>query len=161
MTLYELTGQLLELLEMAEDKDTTPEALADTMEAIQMEMEEKADGYAKIIQTLQADASGLKEEIDRMDKRKKAIESNISRLKRSLQEAMAATGKTKFKTQLFSFSIQKNAPSLDVVDEGLVPEEYRIKQPDKIDKRGILAYIKEHGPTEWATIKQTESLRIH
>ena len=73
---------------------------------------------------------------------------------------MMATGKTKFKTKFFSFGIQKNRPSVVVVDEQSVPEAFRIQQPDKIDKKGIEEYLKNAGDQFWAFMQQTESLRI-
>ena len=64
MTLYELTGQYLELLDMAEDAD--PEVFADTLEGIDGEIEDKADNYAKVIRTLEGDVQSVKSEIDRL-----------------------------------------------------------------------------------------------
>lgn len=161
MTLYELTGQFLELLEMAEDEDISSDALKDTMEAVGIEFEEKAENYAKVIKQLQMEADGYKAEADRLMEKKKIVEANIERIKKNLERSMIATGKKKFKTGLFSFGIQKNAPSIDLLDEEHVPEEYRIPQPDKIDKKAILDFLKEtNEPVEWATMKQTESLRI-
>lgn len=161
MTLYELTGQFLELLEMAEDEEISSDALNDTMEAVEIEFEEKAENYAKVIKQLQMEADGYKAEADRLTEKKKIVEANIERIKKNLERSIIATGKKKFKTGLFSFGIQKNAPSIDFLDEEHVPAEYRIPQPDKIDKKAILDFLKEtNEPVEWATMKQTESLRI-
>jgi len=160
MTLYELTGQFLSLMEMAEDGDVSPDVMADTIESLEMEIEEKADGYAKIIKALEAEAKGLKGEIGRLKEKEEVVNAKVDRLKRSLESAMLATGKKKFKTLLFSFSIQKNNPSVYLMDEKKVPKKYRIPVPDKVDKKAILAYLEERGDTEWAFIKQSESLRI-
>ena len=46
-TLYELTGQFKELLEMIEAEEMDLDTLRDTLEAIEGEIEYKADGYAK------------------------------------------------------------------------------------------------------------------
>ena len=106
MTLYELTQEWQELLDMMEDPEVNPQAVTDTLEAIGGEIEEKADGYAKVIASLKADAEALKKEEDRLSARRKAITANIDRMKTSLEDAMRLTGKTKFKTELFSFGIQ-------------------------------------------------------
>lgn len=161
MTLYELTGQFLELLEMAEDEELSADALNDTMEAVGLEFEEKAENYAKVIKQLQLEADGYKAEAERLTEKKKVVEANIDRIKKNLEKAMLATGKTKFKTALFSFGIQKNSPSIDLLDEENVPADFRTPQPDKIDKKAILDFLKETNEhVEWATMKQTESLRI-
>lgn len=160
MTLYELTGEYLSLLEMAEDENIDQETLRDTMEAIDGELEDKADGYAKVISQLTGDAESIKKQIERLTAMKDRIEGNITAMKKSLETAMIATGKKKFRTELFSFNVQKNAPSLDLLNENMVPDMFRIPQPDKIDRIAALNFIKDHGPTAWGKLKQTESLRI-
>ena len=159
MKLYEITGEILELLTMAEDSELDQKMIQDTMEGLDFEFEEKAEAYAKVVKTLEMDIAGLDEEIQRMTKRKATIKNNIDRLKRSLEGAMIATGKRKFKTPLFGFGIQKNPPSLNVLDESKIPEEFWIEQQPKLDKKAALAYVKEN-KVDWAELSQTESLRI-
>ena len=159
MKLYEITGEILELLTMAEDLELDQKMIQDTMEGLDFEFEEKAEAYAKVVKTLEMDIAGLDEEIQRMTKRKATIKNNIDRLKRSLEGAMIATGKRKFKTPLFGFGIQKNPPSLNILDESKVPAEFWIEQQPKLDKKAALAYIKEN-EADWAELSQTESLRI-
>jgi len=48
-TLYEITGNFIRLLEMAEEEEISEEALADTLESLEYDLAEKADQYAKII----------------------------------------------------------------------------------------------------------------
>ena len=114
-TLYKLTDDYLTLLEMAEDPDIDEQALRDTMEGIEGALEIKAEGYAKIIRMLEGDAAACDAESKRLRNKKQAIERNIDRMKKALQFAMQTTGKTKFKTALFSFGIQKNPASV-VID---------------------------------------------
>lgn len=75
---------------------------------------------------------------------------------------MIATGKVKFKTDLFSFNIQKNPPSVELDEEHLelIPIEYLIPQDPKPDKKRMLAELKEGKELGFARLKQTESLRI-
>lgn len=159
MKLYEITGEILELLTMAEELELDQKMIRDTMEGLDFEFEEKAEAYAKVVKTLEMDIAGLDEEIQRMTKRKATIKNNIDRLKRSLEGAMIATGKRKFKTPLFGFGIQKNPPSLNVLDESKIPAEFWIEQQPKLDKKAALAYVKEN-EVDWAELSQTESLRI-
>ena len=159
MKLYEITGGILELLTMAEDLELDQKMIRDTMEGLDFEFEEKAEAYAKIIKTLEMDITGLDTEIQRMTKKKATIKNNIDRLKRSLEGAMIATGKRKFKTALFGFGIQKNPPSLNVLDESKIPDEFWIEQQPKLDKKAVLAFVKEN-KVDWAELSQTESLRI-
>lgn len=159
-SLYELTDDYLALLEMAEDPDMDEQALMDTMEGIEGEIEIKAEGYAKIIRMLEGDAAACDAESKRLRNKKQAIERNIDRMKKALQYSMVQTGKTKFKTALFSFGIQKNPASVVIDHAGKVPASYWIPQPPELDKKAIKAYIKENGDVDWAHLEQTESLRI-
>lgn len=159
MKLYEITGEILELLTMAEDLELDQKIIQDTMEGLDFEFEEKAEAYAKVVKTLEMDIAGLDEEIQRMTKRKATIKNNIDRLKRSLEGAMIATGKRKFKTPLFGFCIQKNPPSLNILDETKIPAEFWIEQQPKLDKKAAPAYVKEN-KVDWAELSQTEPLRI-
>lgn len=159
-TLYQLTGEYQELLSMALDPDIDPEALSDTMEGIEGEIEDKADGYAKVMRNLEADVSAIKAESTRLAERKKRIEASIDRMKKALENSMRLTGKTKFKTSFFSFGIQKNPPSLKIDNPDRVPEEFLIPQEPKIDTTAIKKELKEGTIYDWCHLEQGESLRI-
>jgi len=156
-TLYELTGQYRELLELAESEELDKQLIADTLEGLDGEIEIKADGYAKVIRELEGKTAVLKDEIDRLSKRKSVIENNIKNLKQALETAMRATGKTKFKTELFSFNIQKNPARLVITGE--VPEEFLIPQEPKVDNKAIKELLKQQ-ELPFAYLEQSESLRI-
>lgn len=160
MTIYELTQEYLQLLALAEDELTDPQTLDDTMEAIQGEIEDKADAYAKIMLQLSAQSDGLDKEIKRLTEKKRAIDNNAKHLKNRLQQAMEVTGKKKFKTALFSFGIQKNPASLIIDDAEKIPEEFLIAQAPKVDNAGIKAALKAGQEFDWCHLSQSESLRI-
>lgn len=161
-TLYELKEEYKDLLTMAREMDLTQQDIKDTQEGLDYEIEIKADGYAKIIRTIAGDREVIKNEIKRLTDMDKTLANNEKALKKNLEEAMIETGKRKFKTTLFSFGIQKNPATVKIEDESRVPEEFKIKQPDKIDKRGLIKALKEGRLEEDENIAltQTESLRI-
>jgi hypothetical protein len=159
--LYDLTADFLKLKELAQDPDVDPEVLADTMEGLDYEIEVKADNYAKIIRELTADSEAYKAEIDRFTARKKTVDNNIARLKKSLEAAMIATNKRKFKTELFSFNIQKNQASVVIDDESKIPAEYLIEQDPKIDKTKLKEDLNNGVDLQGvAHLEQSESIRI-
>lgn len=159
-TLYEIKGQFKELMEMADECNLTQDDIKDTLEGLDYELEEKADAYARVIRTLECDVDSVDAEIKRLTDKKKRIQNNIRSMKQSLESTMIELGKKKIKTPLFGFNIQKNPPSVNILDESKVPDNFRIKQPDKIDRKSIIAELKESGNTDWAELVQTESLRI-
>ena len=158
-TLYELTGQYRELLEMAESDELDRQLLTDTLEGLEGEIEIKADGYAKVIRELEGRVELIKSERERLAKMQTTIENNIKSIKETLQNAMYITGKTKFKTSLFSFSIQKNPPKLVIDNPDAIPTEFLIPQDPEVDTKKIKKLLKE---TElpFAHLEQSESLRI-
>lgn len=165
-SLYKLTGEYLELLQMLEDEEIDEEIIIDTLEGLDGEIEIKADNYAKLIRNLESTNEAIKKEVDRLTFRKTTFENRIKNLKEHLYNSMKLTGKTKFTTELFSFNIQKNGGKrvLTVdVDLELIPKEYKIPQPDKLDGDKVRDLIKELGDDkcEFAHLEpQGESLRI-
>lgn len=159
MKLYELTEEYNQVLQMAEDGDVSEDVIKDTLESISASIEDKADNYAKIINTLTVQATAIKEEEARLSARRKTLENNAAFLKKNLEQAMILTDNKKFKTTLFSFNIQKNPASLVIDDESSIPAEFKIPQPDKIDNAAIKEALKKGGLT-FAHLTQTESLRI-
>lgn len=158
-TLYELKSEYLQLRDMAGDPDISPEALRDTMDAINGELEDKADGYARVIRELEAEEAGLDAEIKRLQARKSAVSGNKRRIKDALESAMRETGKLKFKTALFSFGIQRNPPSVAILSEN-IPLDYLVVPEPQPDKKRILAELKAGATFDWAELRQTEALRI-
>ena len=124
MNIYELTGNYEHLLNMLYDKDVDEQAILDTLESIEGDIEDKADGYAKIIKELEAQSKARKEEAKRLTESAQTIDNRIKMLKSNLFNCMKITGKTKFTTNLFSFNIVKNGGKLPLTIDGEVPKEY-------------------------------------
>lgn len=161
-TLYELTNEWMMLMEMAEDPDIEEDVFMDTLEGIEGEIEMKADGYAKVIRQLEHDAEACGVEAKRFTEKKKFLENKIDRMKKSLQGAMETTGKTKFKTELFSFNVQNNPASVIVeADIKDIPERYLKPVDPKIDKELMKKDLKAGANLDGvAHLVQTRGLRI-
>lgn len=124
MNIYELTGNYEHLLNMLYDEDVDEKALLDTLESIEGDIEDKADGYAKIIKELETQSNARKEEAKRLTQSAKIFENRVNALKQNLFNTMKSTGKTKFATDLFIFNIAKNGGKQALTIDGDVPEEY-------------------------------------
>lgn len=161
--LYEITQDYLQILSMMEDPELDPQTLADTMEAVEGELEVKAENYAKVIRNLEGDIAAIKVELDRLSAKKKTLENNIKTMKSALQMAMEVTGKTKFKTELFSFGIRKNAPSV-IMDEPYIeniPERFLKYSEPTINRSAIKEAIQNGEDLEGlAHLEQSESIFI-
>lgn len=156
--LYELTNNYESVLNMLYDEDIDEQMVLDTLESIEGEIEDKADGYAKIIKELLGDAEKIKAEKLRLEARQKTFENRARLLKDNLQKTMTQLGKTKFKTELFSFGIQKNGGKQAITIDGDVPEEY---QKLETDTEKIRSALEEGKELPFAHLEpRGESLRI-
>lgn len=122
--LYQLTNNYETVLNMLYDEDADEQMILDTLEAIEGEIEDKADGYAKIIKELEAKRNARKAEAKRLTDSASVFDNRIKSLKQNLFNTMKQTGKTKFATDLFSFNIVKNGGKQSLTIDGEVPKEY-------------------------------------
>lgn len=159
-SLFELTGKYLEVKNLAE-QGVDEQIIMDTLESIDDEIETKADGYAVVIKHLKGNVQTIDEEIKRLQQLKSTHKNTEERMKENLLDSMKYTGKTKFKTGLNSFSIRKNPPSLQVIDEGMIPDEYFITSKS-LDKKTLMQYMKDNDINDYegARLQQGESLSI-
>ena len=110
--IYELTRNYDEVLNMLYQDDVDEQMVLDTLESIEGDIEDKADNYAKIMKELETKAKARKEEAQRLSE------------SANLFNAMKETGKTKFATNLFSFSIARNGGKQALTIDSEVPAEY-------------------------------------
>lgn len=157
-SMYEITEQFRALANMDGTDEEIAQAIKDTWESVELAFEEKAENYAKIIKADIAYVKNINDEIARLQALKKPVESKTERMITTLTTAMQAAGRVKFTTPLFSFNIQKNAPSVIVDDESTIPDEYKTYET-KINKTAIKEVLK-NGTVPGAHLEQSESLRI-
>lgn len=146
-TLYKLTEEYTELLDALDGAETNEE-IAGIWEQIygkEEDIVEKADAYARILRNKQAEAEMYKAEAERLTKRRKAAENCVERLKAWLLDNMQRMEITDIETGIGKWHVQLNPASCEVLDVDMVPAEYHIPQPDKIDSRGILQQYRKTG----------------
>lgn len=124
MTLYELKGAALDLLEQLEsgESEFSEQCLRDTLESIEGEFADKVESYIVIIKELENDAERCKAEKKRLDERIKSAERNILRLKNTITAAAVDLDMKNVKTEHFTINRFNNA-KLDIC--GSVPDEYK------------------------------------
>ena len=151
MTLYDIDAQIAALEDAAED-DMLIDAetgelisVSQALDALRMEREAKLENVACWVKNLSAEADAIREEENRLIKRRKAAETKAANLKAWLLAAMTREDGTtdKLKTGRVSISVKRNPPST-VVDDALLPSTYKVAkityQPNKeLIKRELLA----------------------
>ena len=159
MTLYDLTEEYKQLLDMIEDPEVDEETWLDTMEAIEGELHDKADSYVFVMKEIEGKIEMRKKEEKRIAEMRRREEASLERIKGRLQASMEYAGEKKFETDHFKFWIQKNPPSVVVDDEARVPFEYWTTPEPVVDKKALKDFLKEN-TCDFAHLEPTESLRI-
>ena len=154
-TLYELTGQFLEIYNMEIDDETK----LDTLEAIDWttDYENKVEGYVKVIKSLEADIEAPKNEKKRLDGLNKSDQTKIDNLKAALAVSMTETGQTRVDTTLFKVGFRKSKAV--VVDEDKLPKKYQIVSY-KPDKKTIKELLNSGATIRGAHIEERSNLSI-
>ena len=86
-SIYTLNKDYAELSTMLEAAETPEEieAIQNTLEMLDLSIEEKIENTAKYMVNAEADIQGIKAEIDRLNKIKKSKESTIETLKNNIE----------------------------------------------------------------------------
>jgi len=147
MKLYELTDQWQALLDAISDADLTedgevdPEIVA-SLDAVGGEFTEKVDNICALVRTLDATLAGVKSEQKRLAAYNKALDSHMEWLKGYLLVNMTATGQLKVEGPRFRATVSSCPPSVNVIDEDLLPEAFLVAQAPKVDKKALLVALK-------------------
>lgn len=165
MNLFELTSEYVQLLELAEDPDVDPEVLSDTMEGLTGEIEDKADNYAYVINTIKGDIDVIDAEIKRLQARMKTLSNSVESIKNHLYTSMVAMDMRKIKTAKHSFTIAKNGGKIPIVyaadvDPNTLPAEF-VKIEKSVDTDAVRMFLEVGMELPFARLgERGESLRI-
>lgn len=118
MNLYEITSAMNILNEM---DDIDPQTLADTIEGLQMELDEKLMNIGRWVRNLEAESTGIKVEEERLSKKRKAIENKVVSLKEYVRQAMLAVDKKKSSDGVITWAIQQNPPKVEIDPDAELP----------------------------------------
>lgn len=158
-TLYELTEHAKHLYDQMSDLGLPLETIRDTIDG-ELPIAEKIKSYVFVIKELEANADAAKAEADRIAERARKFKARSQMLKERLQEAMEAAAITKQEYPEFTVRLQKNPPSLNVIDETFIPKSFYIEQAPKLDSRGLLSHIKDGNEIKGVEVIQKTGLRI-
>ena len=143
MKLYELT----EAYRQAQNVDEMDEEQArEALDAIEDAIDDKIHGCAKIVCELEAQAAAVKDEADRLARRRQTLINRADWLKTYVQNNMRAQHKDKIAGDLFTVSIRKGPPKCDIESPDEIPDEYKVLEENiKIDRRKILEHYRATG----------------
>ena len=162
-SIYDITGEFALLWDLMEEGDLEDDALLGAFDCTREELAIKLEGYCKVIKNIESEKDGIAAEIERLTKKKKAIENNVKRLKSAMLVALKVSGEKKVKCGTFSVSYQANPPSVALDESYLenIPERYLIPQEPTVNKKLILEDLKNGVDLEGvAHLENNDGLRI-
>ena len=168
-TLYALTTELVDathaLKEMAEAGEIDAQALADTLEAVQLPVQHKALQVAAYSRHLEAQMVTLMQEEDRLANYRRYLQRQADALRQYLHDQMVRAGITKIEAVAgappFRLAIRKNPPRVVVDNEGALPWEFKREVvKTEVDKALIRDALKQGLSVPGAHLEQSERVEI-
>ena len=151
-TLYEIKKEILDCIDLETGEIISPEKL----EALQMDKHEKLRNIAFVALNAAADAKAYEEQEKKFAARKRSAKATVEWARETLARELAGQ---KMKEPEFSISYRKSE-AVEVADEAAVPDEFRIPQPDKIDKTALKAALKNGAVIAGAQIVERQNIQI-
>ena len=112
-----------------ESESTSVEQIADTLEALEGDINEKAVNVAAFTRNLDASAQAIREAGKAMLARADRIEKRAESIRAYLLFQCQAAGIQKIESPMFTLAVRKNPPAVDVFEESQVPPEYFVQPP--------------------------------
>ena len=161
ISLYDLGEAWANVIDLELEEEQTAQLLGQIEEAV----EQKVENIGLARRSIDGEVNILKDEINRLTERKRSLEKKSDWLKEYAYQAMKQFGIEKVKGTFLTVWIQNNPMSVEVVDEKKVPKVFRVKQPDKIDKKALLDELKSKTEAElkrikYAKVMQGEGIRF-
>lgn len=164
--LYKLAEQHRDLERLGTDEDldeTTLQAIHDTLEGLEGDIEVKTQSVAAYALNLEAYASAAKEASKQLAERAKRIERRATTLREYMLAHLQASGITKIEGPEFTVAIRKNPASVEVAPQADLGDEWLVfptAPPPTPDKRKIADALKGGAVIPGCSLKQTTRIDI-
>ncbi len=147
-TLYEITRELVLLENYEEPQELNGEdkleLFRQALDNLNMKFLDKVTNIIKFIKNLESYRDAVASEAKRLSDRKRSFDNRIDWLKNYTKSCMEATQSEKIKYSLFTISVGKSQPSVEIVDIEKVDAQF-IKIKKEVDKTKIIEQVKATG----------------
>ena len=133
--------------------------LAEYMQTNSAEIVTKRDRLGEFLVRLDSEAVAIRSEEKRLAVRRAGYEKIAECMRSSIHTQMLDSGVKKAEGKLFSFSVRKNPPRVEIMDEAAVPPEFVTYEPH-IDKRAIKDRLEEGETIPGAKLVPSTRLEI-
>ena len=156
VSLYDIAEGINRVEEFIEDE----KALAEYLDSLSMQFEDKVSNILRYRRTLELTADAVSNEIERLTTLKKYYERKGANLKNYVSYAMIKTGKDNMELEIAKLSFRKSETT-DILDENLIPAEFKKEKISVvIDKKEIKDALKAGKEVPGAIITEHRNLQI-
>lgn len=126
-TLFDLTGEYLQALDVLTDPEIDEQVVSDTLEGLLGAIEVKSEGYIAVLNRLDMELTACKKHEQEWKVRKQIRENAIKRLKKALTDTMVAIDKTEIAAGDVKIKLVNNGGLLPlIVDEDAeIPDRFK------------------------------------
>ena len=161
--LYELAAEYREAAHRLADTDLDEQTIADTLDGMAGEIEQKAVAVAMVIRNIKAEEDAIQQAVTGMVERQKAKAKTVERLKDYLKNNLEACGLKKVESPYFVVSVRANPASVVIDDESAIPTMFLVCPPapaPRPDKTAIKEAIKAGANVPGAHVSSSTRLDI-
>ena len=138
MHLYEYTAQHQKALVELNDLDLPDDVVADTLNALVGEIEEKTKSVVAYMRNLNADVVAMKNAEQEIKQRRNRIERRIAWMDNYVLTNMQANNITEISCPYFLIKPRKNPPAVNITNADEIPKKYLTEVVSfKVDKKQI------------------------
>lgn len=155
--LYEISQEFNEVAKLA-DSEEMKEAVADTLEAIEAEFNDKAQALTSVMLNMDGDIKAIDNEIERLKARKSSIENRQNEMKNYLRNNMERCDISKITCPLFTINCVKGREVAVIDDESAIPLDFvNVETKIKPKKNDIAKALKGGEAVPGARLERTKS----
>ena len=162
--LYELAAEYREAAHRLADTDLDEQTIADTLDGMAGEIEQKAVAVAMVIRNIKAEEDAIQQAVAGMVERQKAKAKTVERLKDYLKNNLESCGLKKVESTYFVVSVRANPASVVIDDESAIPTMFLVHPPapaSRPDKTAIKEAIKAGANVQGAHVTSSTRIEIN
>lgn len=160
LSLYQIASAFPMLMEQEEMSEEDKRKVEKELTELLQQKSQSIIGYTR---NMELTIEAMKIEEKRILDQRKVLENRITKFKEYVKECMEKNNLFKITTELGSLNVVKNPPSVEIINEDEIPNEYKTQIiTTKIDKTKIKDNFKKTGeiPAGVNINTQNTSLRI-
>lgn len=139
MKLHDINSDIHELL-----SSDDAELIKDNLDSMQLAFNDKAESLIKFTQNIESDIEQVDNMIKQLQARKKALKNKADSFREYVRYNMESSGIDKISCPLFTMTLKKASPVVEIVDQDLIPDEFiTVEVVQKVDKMKLKNALKQ------------------